>query len=61
MKLKAKAVKAMGNESLTQTLAELRKEALKDRAQVALRTPKSTGKIRETRKAIARVLTQLKQ
>ena len=59
MKLKAKEVKAMSKESLSQTLLELRKEALKNRAQVAVRTPKSTGRIRDTRKAIARVLTEL--
>lgn len=61
MKLKAKEVKGMGKEALAQALADLRKEALRDRAQVAMRTPKSSGKIRETRRAIARVLTQRKQ
>ncbi len=55
---KVKEIQALNNEALESRLAELRKELMKYRSQVATGTiPKNPGQIRVIRKSIARILT----
>lgn len=58
--MKTKELRALAGEELQSNLQELRKELLKENAQVAVgRAPKSPGKIRAMRRDIARVITLL--
>lgn len=61
-KLKYKELKNLTSDDLKNKLSELKKELMKDNAQIARgTTPKSPGKIRTTKKDIARILTALSQ
>ncbi len=56
--MKRKEVLSMNEEEKSAKLTELRKELMKNRAQIAAGTvPKSPGQIKQIRKAIARILT----
>lgn len=55
---KIKELKVLNNEGLQKRLQELKKELMKNYAQVATGTiPKSPGEIKRSRKTIARILT----
>jgi large subunit ribosomal protein L29 len=61
MKIRIKEIKSMGNEELKSKLEELRKELIKQNAQVATgTTPKSPGHIKQMKKTIARIMTVMK-
>ncbi len=61
MKLKNKEIQGMGKEELEEKLLELKKDLIKQNAQIATGTsPKSPGQVRMTKKTIARILTVLK-
>ena len=54
-------MKGMGAEEINSKIAELKKELIKQNAQIATGiTPKSPGKVREMKKTIARLLTKLR-
>ncbi len=56
--MKIKELRGMGDAALKEKLLELRKDLAKDNAQVAVgTTPKSPGRLRQTKKTIARILT----
>ncbi len=60
--LKKRQIKEMHKADLQKRLAELRLELAKERGQIAIGGAASNpGKIRELRRAIARILTQLKK
>ncbi len=60
--MKAKELRALGKEDLAKKIDELHKELMKDNAQIAVGTiPKSPGKVRVTKKTIARIKTILAQ
>lgn len=60
--MKAKELRALSQQDLQQKMQELYKELMKDNAQVATGTiPKSPGKIRNQKRAIARIKTLLAQ
>lgn len=62
MTRKTKELKEMANEDLAKRLKELKKELVKENAQVATgATPKNPKKIRDLRKNVARILTIMKQ
>ena len=51
----------MGNDDLKSRLDEIRKDLVKQNAQVATgTTPKSPGQIKQMKKTIARILTVMK-
>lgn len=59
--MKVKELRELGKEELKARLLELRKELIKYNAQIATGTiPKSPGQVKQTKKAIARILTLLK-
>lgn len=61
MSLKIKEIKSMGNEDLKNKLEELKKELMKNNAQIATgTTPKSPGQLKQIKKTIAKILTVLK-
>ena len=61
-RLKHKELLNLNNDDLKGKLLELRKELMKDNAQIARgTTPKSSGKLRTTKKDIARILTVLRE
>ena len=61
MKLRIKEIKSMSNEDLNARLEELRKDLIKQNAQIATgTTPKSPGQIKQMKKTIARILTVMK-
>lgn len=54
--MKAKELRGMSKDELTQKLTELHKELMKDNAQVATGTiPKNPGKLSLAKKTIARI------
>ena len=54
-----KDIKSMGADEIDAKVSELRKEVVKQNAQIATgTTPKSPGKLKETKKTIARLLTE---
>lgn len=55
--LKMKKIREMGGKEMDEKLAELKLELSKERAASDIGTAKSPGKIKELRKAIARILT----
>ncbi len=56
--MKAKELRAMNEPDLENKLAELKKELMKVNSQIAIGTvPKSPGKVRESKRAIAKILT----
>ena len=58
--IKRKQFKEITKDDLQKRLSELRLELAKERAQIAIGgSPKNSGKLRETRKTIARILTQI--
>ncbi len=58
MKLKIKEIKSMSTEDLNNRLEEIRKDLVKQNAQIATgTTPKSPGQIKQMKKTIARILT----
>ena len=58
--MKIKALRALQKPELVQKLDELQKELMKENAQVAIGTiPKSPGKLRLTKRTIARIRTIL--
>jgi large subunit ribosomal protein L29 len=60
--LKAKEVRELSDEELASRLVELKEELAKQRGQVASGTrPENPGKVRPTRKSIARILTIQRQ
>ncbi len=61
MKLRIKEIKSMAIEDLKTRLEELRKDLVKQNAQIATgTTPKSPGQIKQMKKTIARILTVMK-
>jgi large subunit ribosomal protein L29 len=60
--LRMKDIRKLKPEDLNTKLRELKLELLKEMGNVKMRRPiKNTGKIRELRKAIARILTYKKE
>lgn len=60
--MKLKELRTLPKDDLEKRLAELRKELMKDNAQIALgATPKNPGKIGSVKKNIARILTFITQ
>lgn len=60
--MKPKDIMQMSVKELESRLVELRKDLMKENAQIALGTnPKSPGKVRHTKKTIARILTIINQ
>ena len=60
--MKIKELRTLGETELKQKVQELYKELMKDNAQIATGTiPKNPGKIRMTKKTIARIKTLLAQ
>ena len=58
--IKSKEIHGMAPEELTKRLAEFRLEIAKDRGQIAVGgSPANAGKMRATKKTIARILTEL--
>jgi len=58
--MKAKELRVMGSKDLAQKITELQKELMKENAQIATGTsPKNPGKIKVTKKTIARIKTLL--
>jgi len=59
--VKKKELKEMGASDLTKRLSELRLELSKNRSQIAVGgSVQNPGRVREIRKTIARMLTQIK-
>jgi large subunit ribosomal protein L29 len=59
--MKNKELKGMSKEELGSKMIELRKELMKENAQIKSgTTPKSPGRVRNSKKTIARILTLLK-
>ena len=59
--MKAKDLRSMSKEDLNAKLLELRKDMIKHNAQISTgTTPKSPGKIKNSKKTIAKILTILK-
>ena len=59
--IKKKQLKELSGADLAKRLAELRLDVAKDRAQIAVGgSPPNPGKLREKRRTIARMLTQLR-
>jgi len=60
--MKAKELKAINEQDLENKIIELKKELMKVNSQIAIGTvPKSPGKVREMKRAIARILTVKRQ
>ncbi|MDD5416358.1 MAG: 50S ribosomal protein L29 [Candidatus Aenigmarchaeota archaeon] len=60
--MKKKQLKELNDDDLKARLNELRLELSKGRAQIAVGgSPENTGRIRQTRKTIARILTEMKR
>ena len=56
--MKFKELKSMGNDELREKLRELEMELIKSNAQVATGTvPKSPGKIKQTKKSMAKIIS----
>jgi large subunit ribosomal protein L29 len=54
---KFKELKTLSNEELKSKLVELRKELMKQNAQIAIGTvPKSPGKVKQNKKTVAQIL-----
>ena len=61
MKIKSKELKSMPVEELQKRLEEIRKDLIKQNAQIATgTTPKSPGQVKQMKKTIARILTVMK-
>ena len=59
--VKVKDIHAMGVEDINTRIKDLKKELIKEKAQIATGTaPKNPHKIRQIRKTIARMLTELR-
>ena len=60
MKIRKKEFKALKKEELESKFIEIKKELMKENAQVARgTTPKSSGTLRQLKKSIARIMTLL--
>jgi large subunit ribosomal protein L29 len=60
--IKKNQMKEMTNEDMGKRLMELRLELAKDRAQIAVGgAPVNPGRVKEVRRTIARLLTQIKK
>ena len=60
--MKVRDLRGMPKEELLNKLNELKKELVKQNAQIATgTTPKSPGQVKQTKKTIAKILTILKQ
>ena len=56
--MKAKELKVMNESDLDSKMMELKKELMKVNSQIAIGTlPKSPGKVKDTKKTIAKILT----
>jgi large subunit ribosomal protein L29 len=59
--IKKKQLKQMSNTDLKNRLGELRLELAKEKGQIAIGgTPSNTGRVREVRRTIAKILTESK-
>ena len=59
--MKRKEIRTAGKEELEGKLIELKKELMKQNAQVRIgTTPTNPGKIKQMKKMIAKIITQLK-
>ncbi len=59
--IKKKQLKQMNDSELSTRLSELRLEMAKERGQIAIGgTPSNPGRIKEIKRTIARILTQIK-
>ena len=62
MTIKKKELKGMSIQELNNKLSELKKEKIKNKAQVATGTiPKSPGQVKVNKKTIARIMTIINQ
>lgn len=60
--MKIKDLRQMPKEELLNKLRELKKEIIKNNAQIATgTTPKSPGQVRQSKKTVAKILTLLKE
>ncbi len=60
--MKNKEMQAMPEDELKSKLTELRKELLRNNAQIAMKAaPKNPGQIRQIKKTIARILTTIRR
>ncbi|MBI3035663.1 50S ribosomal protein L29 [Candidatus Woesearchaeota archaeon] len=60
--MKFKELKVMNEADLGNTIIELKKELMKTNSQIAVGTvPKNPGKVRQAKKAIAKILTITQQ
>ncbi|MFQ6010174.1 MAG: 50S ribosomal protein L29 [Candidatus Aenigmatarchaeota archaeon] len=60
--IRIRQIHEMSEDDLRKRLAELKMELSKERAQIAVGgSPSNTGRVSETRKTMARILTELKQ
>jgi large subunit ribosomal protein L29 len=60
--MKAKELRNLHNKELYEKMSEIKKELMKENAQIALGgTPKNPGKVRATKRTIARIMTLLHQ
>lgn len=58
--LRKKEMKAMAPKDMPKKIEELRLEIAKEKAQISVgAAPKNTGKLREMKKTIARLLTEM--
>jgi len=59
--MKRKEIKAASKEELESKLQELKKELMKQNAQIRIgTTPTNPGKVKQMKKMIAKIITQLK-
>ena len=60
--MKIKDLRQMPKEELLNKLRELKKEIIKNNAQIATgTTPKSPGQVKQAKKTVAKILTLLKE
>ena len=60
--MRKKQIKELSNDNIVKRLTELRLELAKEKAQIAVGgSPSSTGKIREMRRTVAKLLTEQKK
>ncbi|MCB9362452.1 50S ribosomal protein L29 [Candidatus Woesearchaeota archaeon] len=59
--MKIKELQSMGKEELEEKLVEIKKELMKENAQIAIgTTPKNPGQVRQFKRTIARINTLLR-
>ena len=60
--IKKKQIKEMSHDDLIKRLSELKLELSKDKGQIAIGgSPSNPGRVKEVKKTIARILTEIKR